>query len=367
MSAAVRKVQKRTIRSSPRSNAYGEVTTEQLYGMGDAAVMNILCMEIDTSDGTTFYFTQTALFSSSASGTIALVAGHEEDTGFEDGSRSEARFRFPCAMALYQEEKCMYVCDCTNNALRRVGLQTGETTTVAADNITFVRPNGIAIDGKGVLYISDQGHHCVRRISFDGKHGSDSRVWHITTFVGGTQDGIFTGCAGYKDGLGEQALFSFPSRLAIDMENNLILADFGNECIRKIAITDPVRTVSTLGGVPDVSVEDGVWYRDDLSHLSRFNGPSDVAVDRSNNILVADCHNHVVRIIRTNGTVNTIAGSTDQILDGDGIAEEQEIADGKGASVRLSKPDCVRFDRDGSLLVLDTENHLRVRRIAYIH
>ena len=218
-------VQKRAVRSSPRSNAYGEVTTQQLYGMGDAAVMHILCIEIDTSDGTTFYFTRTALFSSSASGTIALVAGHEEETGFEDGCRLEARFRNPCAMALYKEEKCMYVCDCMNNALRRVGLQTGETATVAADNIAFIRPNGIAIDGNGVLYISDQGHHCVRRISCEGKHGSDTRVWHITTFVGGTQDGIFTGCDGYQDGPGEQALFCFPSRLAIDMENNLILAD----------------------------------------------------------------------------------------------------------------------------------------------
>ena len=155
-------VQKRTLRSSPRSNTYGEVTTQQLYGMGDPAVMNIFCMEVDNSDGTTFYFTQTALFSSSASGTIALVAGHEHDDGFEDGSRSEARFRFPSAMALYQEERCMYVCDCLNNALRRVGLQTGETTTVGADNITFIKPNGIAIDGKGVLYISDQGHHPLR-------------------------------------------------------------------------------------------------------------------------------------------------------------------------------------------------------------
>jgi len=359
-------VPKRTIRSSPRSNAYGEVTTQQFYGMGDVAVMHILCMEIDTSDCTTFYFTQTALFSSSASGTIALVAGHEEDTGFEDGSRLEARFRFPCAMALYKEEKCMYVCDCMNNALRRVGLQTGETTTVAADNITFIQPKGIAIDGNGVLYIVDQGHHCVRRISFEGNDGSDTRVWHITTFVGGTQDGIFTGSAGYQDGPGEQALFCFPTGLTIDMENNLILADFGNECIRKISITGHIRTVSTVSGMPDVSVEDDVWYRDGPSHLSRFNGPSDVAVDRNNNILVADCHNHVVRIIRTNGIVNTIAGSTDQVLDGDGIAEEQEIADGKGASVRFSRPECIRFDNDGSLLVLDMDNHLRVRRIAYI-
>jgi len=359
-------VQKRTLRSSPRSNTYGEVTTQQLYGMGDPAVMNIFCMEVDNSDGTTFYFTQTALFSSSASGTIALVAGHEHDDGFEDGSRSEARFRFPSAMALYQEERCMYVCDCLNNALRRVGLQTGETTTVEADNITFIKPNGIAIDGKGVLYISDQGHHCVRRISFEEKDGSDTRVWHITTFVGGTQDGIFTGCSGYQDGPGEQALFCFPSRLAIDMENNLILADCANHCIRKIAITGQIRAVSTLSGIPDVSVEDGVWYRDGPSHLSRFNGPTDVAVDRNNNILVADCHNHVVRIIRTNGIVNTIAGSTNQILDGDGIAEEQETADGKGSSVRFSRPECLRFDRDGSLLVLDMDNHLRVRRIAYI-
>jgi len=359
-------VPKRKLRSSPRSNAYGEVTTTQLHGMGNAAYMQISCIEIDTSDGTTFYSTQTALFSSSASGTIALVAGHDEDTGFEDGSRSEARFRFLCAMALHKKQKCMYLCDYQNHALRRVGLQTGETTTVTSDNVAFIEPKGIAIDGNGVLYVADQGNHCVRRVSFEGKDGCDFRLCHITTLVGGMQDGIFTGFDGYQDGPGEQALFSFPNGLCIDLEDNLIVADYGNVCIRKIEIAAQVLAVTTIAGRPNIGFEHNKWYVDGAVSLSRFNGPTGVAVDRNNNILVADCHNHAVRIIRTNGIVSTIAGSTDQIPYGDGLAEEQEIADGKGASVRFCHPDSILFHTDGSLLVVELQNNLQVRRIAYI-
>lgn len=359
-------VPKRKLRSSPRSNAYGEVTTTQLHGMGNAAYMQISCIEIDTSDGTTFYSTQTALFSSSASGTIALVAGHDEDTGFEDGSRSEARFRFLCAMALHKKEKCMYLCDYPNDALRRVELQTGETTTVGADNVAFLEPKGVAIDGNGVLYVTDQGRHCVHRVSFEGKDGCDIRSCHITTFVGGMQDGIFSGFSGYQDGPGEQALFSFPTGLTIDREDNLIVADYGNECIRKIKITDQALTVTTMAGSPNIN-EDDEWYLDGPAALSRFNGPSGVAVDCNNNIVVADCHNHVIRIIRTDGMVSTIAGSTDQIPHGDGLAEKQEIADGKGASVRFCHPASILFHTDGSLLVVERQNYLQVRRITYIH
>jgi len=180
------------------------------------------------------------------------------------------------------------------------------------------------------------------------------------------QDGIFTGFDGYQDGPGEQALFSFPTGLTIDLEDNLIVADYGNACIRKIKIAGQVLTVTTIGGRPNIYYEHNKWYLDGPVSLSRFNGPTGVAVDRNNNILVADCHNHVVRIIRTNGIVSTIAGSTDQIPHGDGLAEEQEIADGKGASVRFCHPEFIRFHTDGSLLVLDMHNHLQVRHITYI-
>ena len=117
---------KRKIRSSPRSLVHGAVSTEVLHGMGSRSIG---CMEVHSEDGMTFFFAGSGLFSSSRSGTVGLVAGHESDVGFVDGCRTEARFDHPCGMVLDPTFQCMYVSDTNNHALRRIILTTGTVET----------------------------------------------------------------------------------------------------------------------------------------------------------------------------------------------------------------------------------------------
>jgi len=86
-------------------------------------------MEVHLEDGMTFFFTGSGLFSTSCSGIVGLVAGHENDVGFVDGSRTEARFDHPCGMVLDLAFQCMYVSDTNNHALRRIILTTGTVET----------------------------------------------------------------------------------------------------------------------------------------------------------------------------------------------------------------------------------------------
>eukprot|EP00240_Pyramimonas_obovata_P019631 CAMPEP_0118929388 /NCGR_PEP_ID=MMETSP1169-20130426/6408_1 /TAXON_ID=36882 /ORGANISM="Pyramimonas obovata, Strain CCMP722" /LENGTH=75 /DNA_ID=CAMNT_0006871571 /DNA_START=717 /DNA_END=940 /DNA_ORIENTATION=+ len=51
--------------------------------------------------------------------------------------------------------------------------------------------------------------------------------------------------SGHKDGEGVSARFQTPSGVAVDRDDNIIVADLRNRCIRKVT---PQGVVSTLAG-----------------------------------------------------------------------------------------------------------------------
>jgi len=80
----------------------------------------------------------------------------------------------------------------------------------------------ITFDADGNLYVADAGNRCIRRISPDGI---------VTTVVGLPNED-----AGYKDGDPSEALFKWPSGVAVDSEGTVYVADRDNNCIRKLSI-----------------------------------------------------------------------------------------------------------------------------------
>jgi DNA-binding beta-propeller fold protein YncE len=77
-------------------------------------------------------------------------------------------------------------------------------------------PFGIAVSNDGVVYFSDGGEgNRIRKLTVDGK---------LSSLAGGNE--------GFADG--SQASFNTPSGLAIDADGNLLVADTGNNRIRKV-------------------------------------------------------------------------------------------------------------------------------------
>lgn len=107
------------------------------------------------------------------------------------------------------------------------------------------------------------------------------------------------GCCDLVDGTGTAASFASIQGLALDNDGNLIVADQGNHAIRKVT---PAGVVTTVAGTGSSGYSDG------LSNEARFNSPWDVVVDTNNNIYVADYNNNRIRKIDTNGNVTTVAG-----------------------------------------------------------
>jgi len=148
-------------------------------------------------------------------------------------------------------------------------------------------PWGIAVDSAGSVYFTDRDSNNIRRVA----NGI------ITTFAGSAAAG-FAG-----DGkAASAALFSGPSGLAFDAAGNLFVADTGNQRIRRIA---PDGTVSTVAGTGEQGFSsDGVPALE-----SDLNSPEGVAIDSAGNLYIADTQNQRVRIVAKDGTISTFAGN----------------------------------------------------------
>jgi len=188
-------------------------------------------------------------------------------------------------------------------------------------------PFGITIGQDGTLYVSDAGEsNRIRKLT-------SKNVFE--TLAGGNE--------GFANGSGSQAAFNSPSGLAIDDDDNIYVADTGNNCIRKIT---PEGLVSTIAG------NGTPGYRDGPAAAAQFDGPIGVALDHDGNVFVADTYNDRIRKITSDGQVTTLAG-----------AGHPGYADGDAANALFDTPCALVIAADGTLIVADTGNG-RLRRIT---
>jgi streptogramin lyase len=158
------------------------------------------------------------------------------------------------------------------------------------DTTRLDSPKGIAADKQGNVYFTDFGRDVIRKISADGK---------IRVFAG-------SGNRGAKDGRGTAASFYLPTGLAIDDRGNLFVADTYNNIIRKI---DPNGMVTTIAGKPAPQGKRNGGAKDDKGPQAQFRHPFGVVVDHNDNVYVADVGNQKIRKISPDGIVTTAAGT----------------------------------------------------------
>lgn len=123
----------------------------------------------------------------------------------------------------YSNKHCIYSYNLTTKAhepyagiQNQKGWQDGER-----EDAMFTDPKQICFDEDGVMYIADAGNHVIRKITRDGV---------VSTVIG------IAGVSGYLDGSPEDALFKFPTGVAIDKEGTIYVGDARNNCVRKLAI-----------------------------------------------------------------------------------------------------------------------------------
>ncbi len=236
--------------------------------------------------------------------------------GFADGKGKEALFRGPDTIAIDQNEN-LYVADADNFRIRKI-TPDGVVSTVAGSGkqgnkegpaleAEFVYPTGVAAAPDGTLYVADRGAHRIKRVTPAG----------IVMIVAGT------GEPGDYDSLGYFAKFNHPMTVAIDDVGYLYVADSGSHSIRRI---DRESIVTTVAG----SGKPG--YRDGLGSEAEFFWPTGLAVDLEGNLIVSDSKNHRIRkIVLPQGRVTTLAGNGQPgFLDGTGLSAGFDFPTGIG-------------------------------------
>jgi sugar lactone lactonase YvrE len=198
--------------------------------------------------------------------------------GHSDGAAAKARFSDPFAIALARDGT-LYVADAGDtNRIRKIDAE-GNVTTLPA---TFDTPSGIALDMAGNLLVADTGANTIRKISPTGA---------VTTLAG-------DGTPALRDGPAAQARFNGPIGVAADDKGNVYVADSYNDRIRLITPDGQVRTLA--GG-------DAPGFADGTGAAAAFDTPTALALDRDGALLVADTGNDAIRKIDKDGHVSTIA------------------------------------------------------------
>ncbi len=320
---------------------------------------------------------QNPLIELSRPGLSGLSLAGSADPGAADGTAGAARFQEPEGLAI-APDGTVYVAEPYAYRIRKVS-PSGQVSTLAGgalgradgtgSSAQFFGPKDLVVGENGILYVAD--FDAIRQIMPDGRVTTlaiqtTEGPWNPVELLGiaRTTDGALfvsttTGidriqggfasrwvgadAKGFRDGAGTAAYFNLPRKLAVDSQNNLYVADFGNLRIRKVT---PNRQVTTLAGTGILGFTDGT------STQSRLNFPTGITVDGEGNVIVADTYNHALRMIAADGRVTTLAGNN-----------TAGFQDGPAASLLFDQPTDVAVGTDGRIYVADRQNHrIRVLR-----
>jgi gliding motility-associated-like protein len=203
----------------------------------------------------------------------------------------------------------------------------------AAISAGIYNPSGGAYDNAGNLYISDCDHHRIRKVTPAGV---------ISTFAG-------TGVAGFSGdgGPASAAKLNRPVKLHIDAANNIYVADFYNNRIRKIDASGIITTVAGNGSI-------GFSGDGGMATAASLYNPSDVAFDLSGNMYVCDYVNWRVRKVTPGGIISTYAGTGVGGYSGDG---------GPATNAKIYQAFGIAMDGANNLYIADAGNQ-RVRKVT---
>ena len=200
----------------------------------------------------------------------------------------------------------------------------------------FNRPEAIAMDEYGNIFIADGNNRVIRKISSDGL---------VSTVAGCPHE------AGDADGGPQQARINLALGLAISENRSIYFIDF--DTVRVLHKNGEIKTIAGSPlprRSPDVPVD---TETDGPGHAVRFNILGGVAISANGNIFVTDSGDSTLRMISPNGTVTTIAGK----------AMNFGSADGEGRDARFYIPAGIAVDASDNVFVADSGNHT-VRKIT---
>lgn len=282
--------------------------------------------------------------------------------GSENGAGLSASFRIPSGLAVLPDGAVL-ISDTRNHEIRKwtggqvsvyagaffemndKGFPKGSLLDGKSDLSLFQEPQGIAVDGKGNVYVADSGNHAIRKIDASGQ---------VTTIAG-------NGVLGKSDGKGKEAAFYHPMDVAVAADGTLYVADTLNHLIRSISPAGEVKTLNAVSTrvvevTPGQVVPAGDFADGDLNN-AKFNEPSAIALDAKGNLYVSDSGNQRIRYVDLEkGLVTTVAGAGTSAGKSD-LYAPGGYEDGEALKAQFNFPMGIALSSEGGLLIADSQNH----------
>jgi len=370
----------------------GPATSAALYGPQDVAV--------DASGAV--YLTQldSRVRKIATNGIISAVAGNGTSGFSGDGGPAINALVGPAAGVDIDATGAIYIADQANYRIRRItsdgtintiaGGYTGDggPATNAFFRKTFVKsPSELTVDRYGNIYISDQFGNRIRKVTPAGA---------ITTVAGSGVNG-YAGDGGNAD----QAQLRHPRGVGLDRSDNLYFVDQYNARLRKIDVEGKITTIAGNGSPEFIAVrppsssadiynstgiavsQSGLVYVPTQSCILKItpsgiisvvagstatrgysgdggpatsallNYPSGIALDKDENLYVADSDNNRIRKIGTDGIITTVAGNGSAGYGGEGV---------QATDAPMNRPARVALDSVGTLFISEW-GYNRIRQV----
>ena len=319
-------------------------------------------VQCQISNCTTLYVSDTGSHRIRTVDTISAasryLAGSASGTpGYADGTFSTARFYNPSGLAV-DTIPALYVADAGNNLVRKLLLPDNVTTFVGGGGATipgfvdgvgtnalFYGPYALALWQNSVLesyflFVLDAKNNAIRMIV--------TNSGTVSTIAGNVT-------AGYADGDGSSARFDFKSVGGLITDGgtasiSVYVADFGNNVIRKVLISDPQSplqtvVVSTIVGNPAIA-----GFADGVGTNALFNGPTGTfyfTYILAGFLMITEGGNNAIRQVDLiNANTSTLTGAV-----GSGCV------DGSGTAARFSYPTAVSSLAYPNYYVADSGNN----------
>jgi sugar lactone lactonase YvrE len=221
-------------------------------------------------------------------GILSTIAGG--GASLLDGVAATAAAMSPTRLKFDATYANLYISDLYTSKVRKVNMASGIISTVAgngtnaygtegvaATSTSVSQPDGLAFDAAGNLYVSQQGVYRVSVIK-----AADSKIYPLAGNGSGGYDG---------DGIATAHNLYIPFGLAIDASDNLYIAEFGNNLIRRVNLTTGMMT--THAGNTDFG-EGGDGGPATNAELS---SPIAVATDAEGKVYICNVNGARVRMV----------------------------------------------------------------------
>jgi len=225
-------------------------------------------------------------------GIITTIAGNGIQSFSGDGGyATAAELNTPTGL-VFDALGNLYIADGVNSRIRKVSTAgiistiagcggawgySGDGGQATAAKLSF--PNGLAFDALGNLYIADQPNNRVRKVNTAGV---------ITTIAGNGFGATTSGGYSGDGGAATAAELWEPTDLVFDALGNLYISDYDNNVIRQVNTAGIINTVVGDGA-------EAYWGDGGPAIDAALSFPDGLYIDASDNLYIADWANDVIR------------------------------------------------------------------------